>query len=143
MLFKTGDNVFTPELTPCAIIFKDDEERLAVIKNLQAMPSRPGEVRWFGAKPKTMSNVEFLTKWTELNEEEQKLMHFTTDEVTHIEGNNYISGCCEGEKCVCGKGATHKVEEAIFHDDPQPGRHALTSYICDVCFNHIMHRGKL
>lgn len=50
----------------------------------------------------------------------------------------FISGCCEGERCFCGKPAEHKVEETIFPDDPMQYRHELTAYICHEHFRQIM-----
>lgn len=50
----------------------------------------------------------------------------------------FVSGCCEGERCFCGEAAKHKVEETIFHDDPLPQRHPLTAYVCDKHFRLIM-----
>ena len=50
----------------------------------------------------------------------------------------FVSGYCQGEKCYCGDPASHKVEEVIFHDDPLPGRHPLTAYVCDVHFRRLM-----
>jgi hypothetical protein len=50
----------------------------------------------------------------------------------------FVSGSCEGERCQCGQPAQHKVEETIFHDDPVPHRHPLTSYICHHHFVEIM-----
>jgi hypothetical protein len=44
---------------------------------------------------------------------------------------HFVSGSCRGEFCaVCGAAATHKVGEEIPHDDPDPGRHNLTAYLC-------------
>jgi hypothetical protein len=50
----------------------------------------------------------------------------------------FISRCCGGETCYCGKPAEHKVEETIFYDEPMPNRHPLTSYICHSCFVTLM-----
>ena len=50
----------------------------------------------------------------------------------------FVSGCCEGEKCHCGADASHKVEETIFHDDPIPHRHPLTTYLCHAHFVQAM-----
>lgn len=50
----------------------------------------------------------------------------------------FVSACCEGERCHCGKPAEHKVEETIFYDDPRLIRHPLTSYICHAHFCEIM-----
>lgn len=52
---------------------------------------------------------------------------------------NFVSGCCEGEKCFCGKQASKKVEETIFHDDPHQDRHPYTCYLCEEHFNMIMN----
>jgi hypothetical protein len=53
--------------------------------------------------------------------------------------SHFVSACCEGERCaICGAPATHKLEEAIFHDDPQPQRHPLTAYVCCEHFRAIM-----
>lgn len=60
-------------------------------------------------------------------------------ELRHIaEKRPFVSSSCEGEKCFCGQIAEHKVEETIFHDDPVPNRHPLTSYICHHHFVEIM-----
>jgi hypothetical protein len=50
----------------------------------------------------------------------------------------FVSACCEGERCYCGKPAEHKVEEVIFDDDPIQSRHPLTSYICHEHFAGVM-----
>lgn len=53
----------------------------------------------------------------------------------------FVSGCCEGQRCSfegCGAPAEHKVEEAIFYDDPIQHRHELTAYICHAHFRQIM-----
>ena len=51
----------------------------------------------------------------------------------------FISGSCIGENCsMCSEPATKKVEEHIFHDDPEPNRHGLTAYVCEKHFNIIM-----
>lgn len=47
-------------------------------------------------------------------------------------------GCCEGERCFCGRPAAHKIEETVFADDPQPIRHPLTSYVCHDHFVELM-----
>lgn len=51
---------------------------------------------------------------------------------------SFVSGSCGGERCWCGEPATHKVEETIFHDDPLPHRHPLTSYVCHWHFVQMM-----
>ena len=50
----------------------------------------------------------------------------------------FVSLSCQGEKCFCGKPAEHKVEETVFGDDPYPGRHPLTRYVCHEHFRGIM-----
>ncbi len=45
---------------------------------------------------------------------------------------------CQGERCYCGQPAEHKVEEVVFDDDPIPGRHPLTTYLCHQHFREIM-----
>jgi len=50
----------------------------------------------------------------------------------------FVSECCIGELCFCGKAATNKVEETIFHDDPNPIRHPFTAYLCYTHFTQIM-----
>lgn len=60
----------------------------------------------------------------------------------------FRSACCEGEQCFCGAPADHKVEEAIFHDDPTgwmdfaghrvAARHPRTAYICAAHFMQVM-----
>ena len=52
--------------------------------------------------------------------------------------NHFVSGSCRGEKCRCGMDATHKIEETIFHDDPNQLRHPLTAYVCCLHFTEIM-----
>ena len=45
--------------------------------------------------------------------------------------SHFVSASCQGEHCaVCHQPATHKLEEAIQHDDPNPIRHELTAYVC-------------
>lgn len=51
---------------------------------------------------------------------------------------HFVSVCCGGERCFCGKPAEHKVEEVIFDDDPIPVRHPYTSYICHAHFVQVM-----
>ena len=44
-----------------------------------------------------------------------------------------------GETCaLCSQDAWRKVEETIFHDDPHPMRHPLTTYLCLEHFNVLM-----
>lgn len=50
----------------------------------------------------------------------------------------FVSATCEGEKCFCGEPASHKVEEAIAYDDPNPHRHGLTTYVCRAHFREMM-----
>lgn len=58
---------------------------------------------------------------------------------TDNSSNDFVSGCCEGEKCsVCGNPATNKLEETIFHDDPFPTRHPLSAYVCKEHFKTIV-----
>ena len=41
---------------------------------------------------------------------------------------------CNGEKCnMCGKEATHKVEESFCRE-----RHPYTAYLCCKCFGRVM-----
>ena len=54
----------------------------------------------------------------------------------------FVSACCHGETCKCGIPAEHKIEEVIFHDDPNPIRHPMTAYVCDACFQNVMQRYK-
>jgi hypothetical protein len=68
--------------------------------------------------------------------------------------SHFISKSCEGEKCsyhftdprvasrsdLCGGPASHKVQEEILHDDPEPIRHPLTSYLCCFHFSRVMGR---
>jgi hypothetical protein len=52
---------------------------------------------------------------------------------------HFISASCGMQKCgACGWPATHKLEETIFHDDPLPARHPLTSYVCCAHFRLIV-----
>jgi hypothetical protein len=53
-------------------------------------------------------------------------------------GPYFISGACDGESCRCGKPVRHKIEETILFDDPMPGRHPLTTYVCHECFTQLM-----
>ena len=55
-------------------------------------------------------------------------------------GGPFVSECCEGERCMCGQPAVRKIAEVVFHDDPLPGRHELTAYVCADHF--IMVMGK-
>lgn len=53
----------------------------------------------------------------------------------------FVSAACEGEVCrygTCTAPAVAKVEEAILFDDPNPGRHPLTAYICADHFGRLM-----
>jgi hypothetical protein len=64
-------------------------------------------------------------------------------------------GSCKGENCnMCRVNpASHKVEEVIFDDDPNPrswqdfggqkilARHPSTAYVCRECFHKIMGHG--
>lgn len=60
-------------------------------------------------------------------------------QTANVSNNGFISSCCEGEKCrVCDKPATKKLEETIFHDDPNPMRHPLTAYVCEEHFTMIV-----
>lgn len=54
------------------------------------------------------------------------------------EDEDFVSGCCEGEKCYCGADATKKVAEVVFNDDPYPYRHSKTTYLCQKHFDRIM-----
>jgi hypothetical protein len=61
----------------------------------------------------------------------------------------FVSACCDGERCFCGRPAHRKIEEAFFFDDPDCigsvfgaggielgyARHPLTAY---VCFDHFV-----
>ena len=52
---------------------------------------------------------------------------------------HFVSASCGGELCrMCNEPATHKVGEEIMHDDPNPGRHNLTAYVCCSHFMLIM-----
>lgn len=55
-----------------------------------------------------------------------------------VEMKPFVSECCEGELCFCGKPAMRKVGETIFDDDPHPIRHELTAYVCGEHFAQIM-----
>lgn len=67
-----------------------------------------------------------------------KLLH-KNGNISDVIGSSFVSACCEGEKCsVCGKDATHKLEETIFFDDPIQTRHPLTAYVCDEHFKMIV-----
>lgn len=50
----------------------------------------------------------------------------------------FVSACCDGETCSCGRAAGHKVSEVIQYDDPQPNRHPLAIYVCHACFRRLM-----
>lgn len=50
----------------------------------------------------------------------------------------FVSTSCKGEVCKCNDEATHKIEETIQHDDPEPNRHPLTAYVCCDCFKQLM-----
>lgn len=52
----------------------------------------------------------------------------------------WVSASCGGEVCriaACGGPAFAKVGEEIMHDDPAPGRHNLTAYVCETHFEVI------
>lgn len=52
----------------------------------------------------------------------------------------WVSASCGGETCHigdCDKVAFAKVGEEILHDDPAPGRHNLTAYVCEEHFKFI------
>lgn len=58
---------------------------------------------------------------------------------------HFVSAACGGEFCdMCveldqdAHHATHKVGEEIPHDDPNPVRHNLTTYVCCQHFRLIM-----
>ncbi len=52
--------------------------------------------------------------------------------------HHFISASCRGERCsMCGMQATHKIGEEIPHDDPNPIRHNLTTYVCCDDFREI------
>ena len=65
--------------------------------------------------------------------------------------NHFVSMYCNGEKCkICKADATHKLEETIFDDEPNPQingfsmrRHHFTVYVCCNCFRIIMGKGVL
>lgn len=58
-----------------------------------------------------------------------------------MERLDFVSASCGGERCsLCGSDAAAKIEETIFHDDPQPIRHPLTAYVCADHFKKIMDR---
>jgi hypothetical protein len=64
-----------------------------------------------------------------------------TDLNNVLTDSGFVSGCCKGEICsVCGKDATNKLEEKIFHDDPNNMRHPLTAYVCREHFRMIVGR---
>ncbi|WGM31453.1 hypothetical protein [Brevundimonas sp. NIBR11] len=42
----------------------------------------------------------------------------------------FVSACCKGERCICGRPAIRKIGEEIMPDDPAPIRHNLTAYVC-------------
>lgn len=53
----------------------------------------------------------------------------------------FVSVSCQGERCGipgCSDPAEHKVEETIFHDDPMPQRHPLTTYLCHTHYRQLM-----
>lgn len=49
--------------------------------------------------------------------------------------DNFVSQCCIGEKCPCGKDATKKIQEVILSDDPHPERHGYSQYVCSEHFD--------
>ena len=65
---------------------------------------------------------------------------FTRGWLSHsaTETQTFRSSSTQGEKCWCRLPAAHKVEETIFHDDPNPVRHPRTSYICEGHFQELM-----
>ena len=50
--------------------------------------------------------------------------------------DEFQSKYCRDEVCgACGEAAAyHKIEEVVFDDDPNPGRHPFTRYLCNDCF---------
>lgn len=50
----------------------------------------------------------------------------------------FRSATCEGEICACGQPADAKIGEEIAHDDPNPNRHNLTTYVCRACFDALL-----
>lgn len=70
----------------------------------------------------------------------------------------FVSESLKGEKCnfneyhempplpspygpswrKCKRPATHKVEETVFHDDPDQNRHPLTAYLCEKHFRMVV-----
>ena len=79
-----------------------------------------------------MKNSENIT-----NSPIDNIQHGSTK--TMLVDSGFVSGCCKGEICsLCGKPATNKLEETIFHDDPNKMRHPLTAYVCREHFRMIV-----
>lgn len=57
-----------------------------------------------------------------------------TSEGILSKNGHYIPFSSEGEKCICGLPATHKVEEML----DSINRHPLTRYLCCKCFGQLM-----
>lgn len=79
--------------------------------------------------------IEKVEDWGPFHE------YVSPDYWAQIKNVPFISESCEGEKCYCGKPATHKVGEEIFHDDPNPERHNFTRYVC--CEHFVLIFGKV
>lgn len=54
-----------------------------------------------------------------------------------VESSEPQENCLTGEKCRCGKDATHKISEEILPHEDQ-NRHPLTQYVCDDHFNEAL-----
>lgn len=54
--------------------------------------------------------------------------------------NHFVSASCRGERCRCGRDATHKIGEELAYDDPRTlyPAHNLTAYVCCECFHQLM-----
>lgn len=57
---------------------------------------------------------------------------------------HFVSVSCGDEKCrICRSPATHKVDEKIAPDDPNPVGHNFTAYVCCEHFRLIMGQAVL
>lgn len=67
MLFKIGDQFFSPENIPCAIVFENDKEVQLVHSQLVDMKPKEGE-RWYCQHPKGFFTPESFDAWSQLPE---------------------------------------------------------------------------
>jgi hypothetical protein len=85
------------------------------------------------AAPPECDGVEFCNRCN------KPMRHPPTESSGHSGSvAHFVSGSCGGERCRCGRPATHKLGEEIPHDDPMPMRHNLTVYVCCAHFSEVV-----